>query len=85
MGGQMKKSLKKLKLSRETVRQLNGPGLRWAAGGVILTIGDCPNDTTQTSGNCPSGFCGTVTCGDYCGSDTSIGANACICDSAKTC
>jgi hypothetical protein len=84
----MKKSLKKLKLSRETVRQqLNGPGLRWAVGAGITQpgFGDCTNNTTQTSGNCPSGFCGSVTCGDYCGSDTSVGANACICESAKNC
>jgi hypothetical protein len=68
----MKKSMKKkLKLSRETVRQLGGQEVRWAVGGGITDAGftDCTNDTTQTSANCPSAhFCGSATCGDTCGS-----------------
>lgn len=82
----MKKNLKKLRLSKETVRQLNGPRMRWAVGAGITDpgFGDCTNDTTQTSGNCPSGFCGTLTCG-LCNNETSNGPFACICDSAQTC
>jgi hypothetical protein len=82
----MKKNLKKLKLSKETVRQLNGPRMRWAVGAGVTDagFGDCTNNTTQTSDNCPSGFCGSLTCG-YCGGETSNGPFACICDSAKPC
>lgn len=68
----MKKSMKKLKLSRETVRQLSGPEVQWAVGGAGITeagFTDCTNNTTQTSANCPSAhFCGSATCGDTCGS-----------------
>jgi hypothetical protein len=75
----MKKQIKKLKLSRETVRRLSGPETRQAKGG-IMTIGwDCTNNTTQTTGNCPTvNFCGTASCGDSCLCDNSQGEYICI-------
>ena len=73
----MKKSLKKMKLSRETVRQLNGPGLGWVVGVGFTQFGfECTNE---------SGFCVSLTCRDFCGSETSVGANACVCESVKNC
>ena len=77
----MKKSLKKLKLTRETIHQLNGPGMRWVAGGSITQAGftDCTNDTTTSvaptngCGSQPTGFAGSCAC------ETSNGPYACLC------
>jgi hypothetical protein len=82
----MRKKTTKLTLARETLRNLNGPALRWVAGGTHqqTNCSDCGNDTTQTSGNCGSGFCGTASC-DFCAIETSAGLNACICESVKAC
>lgn len=83
----MKKKPRKLTLSRETVLNLNGSTLRWVAGAThqATNCSDCGNDTTQTSGACPSGFCGTVSCGGVCAIETSAGLDACICDSGRGC
>lgn len=51
-------------MSKETLRDLAAPGLRLIDGALRHPSQyiDCTNNTTQTSGNCPSGFCGTITC-----------------------
>lgn len=72
----MKKSLKKLRLSRETVRNLGGPEMLRAMGGTVTFGWDCGNNTTQTSATCPTAaFCGTASCAGTC--DNSNGADAC--------
>jgi hypothetical protein len=49
----MKKSAKKLRLSRETLHNLNEPGLRRAVGGVSVgTV--CCTDPTICATNCTS-------------------------------
>jgi hypothetical protein len=77
----LKKNVKRLKLNRETIHQLNGPGMRWVAGGYITDpgFGDCTNDTTTSVP--PTSGCGpqiTGTAGS-CGCETSNGPYACIC------
>ncbi len=76
----MKKSVKKLTLCRETLRQLSGPGLRGVAGGYVTDAGfggDCTNKTSQQN-NCGSAFCGSVSCDVSCICDTSNGLINCI-------
>jgi hypothetical protein len=77
----MKKNLKKLKLSRETVRHLSGPTMPWVVGAGSYTdpgITTCSRDDTQTSGYCPSAFCGSVSCMESCICDQSNGLYACV-------
>lgn len=60
----MKKQAKRLVLRKETLRTLTAPRFRLAVGGIYPSqYPGCTNDTTQTSGTCPSDFCGTITCG----------------------
>ena len=78
----MKRRVKKLTLSRETVRHLDNTQLRRAAGAYITDPGftTCHNgDETGTSANCGSAFCGSASCGDTCACETSVGIYACIC------
>jgi hypothetical protein len=77
----MKKQMKKLMLAKETLRNLSRPELRGVAGATHqqTNCSDCGNDTTQTSGTCGSGFCGSISCDGFCAIETSNGLDACVC------
>ncbi len=53
-----KPDVKKLQLSKETVRVLNDDELRGMAGGTILPTGEECN--VFTTANCPTGDCGCM-------------------------
>ena len=80
----MKKSPKKLRLSRETVLHLNQGGLRRVVGGYVTGPGftECTNNAGTETGYCASATCfpqASVPFGS-CACQTSVGDNACICD-----
>jgi hypothetical protein len=52
-----KKTFRKITLARETLRILDGAGLKEAAGGRTKTTCDGPTDFCTTSGGCPTATC----------------------------
>ena len=63
----MKKQMKKLVISKETVRSLTASRLGPAVGGwwPSAWLG-CTNETTETSQRCGTGLCGSATCEGTC-------------------
>lgn len=60
----MKKQVKKLVLAKETLRNLDMSSWQ-VIGALDSTNYQCTNDTTQTTGNCPSAGCPAFPTG-YC-------------------
>lgn len=62
----MKKQLKKLSLSKETLRNLSGHEMQGVVGGVTAS---CCNSSGETGDTCPSCYCSercTSLCTSYC-------------------